>query len=301
MTTESGSISTKSVAIMITTHNRLSELQRTWSVLSNLAPQPGELLITADGCTDGTEQWVKENIPEAKLFVNAPGQGSIPSRDRMLRETMCDLVLSLDDDSYPMETDAITKIANWFADKTRVGVATFPLNTEEHPETLAKTTFKELGEVATFPNCAACFDVGVYKKLPGFPEFFFHSYEEPDYGLQCITNDYVVFHTNIVTIRHHWTSLGRDEIKVHQGHARNELWSSLMRVPMPWLPGIVLYRVVSQFRYACTRGIGWVILEPFWWWRATKGIAHCLRNRKPVSWSKYRKWLRLLREANLNS
>ena len=65
---------------MITTHNRLVELQRTAGKIAALDPQPDELLITADGCNDGTESWVRNNLPNAKLFVNNPGQGSIPSR-----------------------------------------------------------------------------------------------------------------------------------------------------------------------------------------------------------------------------
>jgi GT2 family glycosyltransferase len=42
------------ISIMITTKNRVQELRRTCRVLGQLSPQPLEILITADGCTDGT-------------------------------------------------------------------------------------------------------------------------------------------------------------------------------------------------------------------------------------------------------
>lgn len=280
---------------MITTHNRLSELQRTAGVLANLSPQPGEILVTADGCNDGTVDWVRQNMPDVKLIVNNPGKGSIPSRDRMIRETTCEYVLSLDDDSYPVEPDALRKLAEWMEQHPDVGVATFPLETEEYPESLHATSFKEDGYSATFPNCAACFSKAIYEQLPGFPVKFFHIYEEPDFGLQCISKGFAVYHTNVIVIRHHWTSLGRNELKIHQGHSRNEFWSTLMRAPLLMLPLIVCYRIFSQLQYAAKRGINWVVREPAWWWQAFLGIGYCLRNRNPVSWKRYKAWLSLLR------
>src|SRR5450756_2292071 len=86
------------ISVMITTHNRLSDLQRTLAVLAQLDPAPLEVLITADGCTDGTEEFVQTEYPEAKLIINSFGRGSVASRDRMMREASGDLVLSLDDD-----------------------------------------------------------------------------------------------------------------------------------------------------------------------------------------------------------
>jgi len=284
------------LAIMITTHNRLIELKRTIGVLRCLDPQPDELLITADGCNDETEKWVREQVPEARLFVNQPGRGSISSRDTMMCESSCELVLSLDDDSYPIEADAIGRLKNWFSEHEQVGVATFPLVTEEYPESLQQEGFEGQGYSATFPNCAACFSRRVYRQLPGFPALFFHVYEEPDYGLQCINAGFSLIHTNVITVRHHWTPLGRNEIKIHHRHARNELWSTVLRTPFPWAIGVVAYRIFSQFRYACRRGIGWVIREPIWWWHAARGIRFCFCNRQIVSWQRYKAWLSLLRQ-----
>ena len=67
----------------------------------------------------------------------------------------------------------------------------------------------------------------------------------------------------------------------------------MMRCPMPQMPLLVLYRVLSQLGYACKRGPGWVVREPVWWWQALGGIKYCLQQRRPVPWSKYREWLRL--------
>jgi len=118
-------------------------------------------------------------------------------------------------------------------------------------------------------------------------------YEEPDYALQCVAAGYEVLFTPVVTIRHHYSGAARSELRNHHRHSRNEFWSTVMRCPMPQMPLVALYRVLSQFGYACKRGVGWVIREPAWWWQALGGIKYCLGKRRPVSWPQYREWLKL--------
>jgi GT2 family glycosyltransferase len=129
--------------------------------------------------------------------------------------------------------------------------------------------------------------------LPGFEPRFFHAYEEPDYGLQCIANGYEIYYTPIITVRHHYSSQARNKIRTHHRHARNELWSTLMRCPFPYALVLVGYRILSQFRFACRKGGSWMIQEPVWWWQALKGIPYFLCKAKPYSWTSYREWLNL--------
>ncbi len=77
---------TMTVSVMVTTKSRATDLKRTCRILRQLDPSPLELLITADGCTDGTVEFVRSALPEAKLIVNDPPVGSVASRDRMMRE-----------------------------------------------------------------------------------------------------------------------------------------------------------------------------------------------------------------------
>ena len=288
-------------AVMITTHNRLEDLQHTCNQLRNLDPAPDEWLFTADGCEDGTAAWLKQEFPDATLFVNNPGQGSVASRDQMLRKANSDLVLALDDDSYPCEINAIERLKVFHASAPAVAVSTFPQRSEEYPETLEQECFPELGETGSFPNSGACFVTKIYCTLPGFPRFFFHAFEEPDYVLQCIEAGYRVFHSNRVTIRHHFTSVGRDERRTHHRHARNECWSVLMRCPMPWMPLVLFGKALSQLRYSCRRGGAWLIREPAWWYQAALGTLQALSHRRPVSWNSYRTWLTAMKNIKRGS
>ena len=128
-------------SVMITTRNRAADLRRTCRVLQTLQPAPLEILITADGCTDDTVAVVKAELPEAKLIVNETGRGSVASRDRMMRAARGDLVLALDDDSYPEQADCLARIAPLFEQRPQLAIAHFPQRTDEYPETLAQTDF----------------------------------------------------------------------------------------------------------------------------------------------------------------
>jgi GT2 family glycosyltransferase len=281
------------LSIMITTTGRIVDLRRTWHSLKQLNPQPLELLITMDGCTVQEVEAIKSELSEAQLFVNQIGLGSVASRDRMMREARGDLVLAVDDDSYPEQLDCIARVIPLFEQRPKLAVLHFPQRSDEYPETLTQTTFDSEHLTRSFANSGAVLRRSTYLTLPGFESRFVHMYEEPDYALQCVAAGYEVLFSPVVTIRHHYSGQARDEIRIHHRHARNEFWSTLMGCPFPFAVGIAAWRVFSQFRYACKRGWSWVIREPVWWIQAIVGIPYCLRRRRPVSWADYKRWLRL--------
>jgi len=281
------------VSVMIATRNRAEELRKTCRVLGQLNPRPLEVLVTADSCTDETVKVARCEVPGARLFINEMGKGSVASRDRMMRDAHGDLVLALDDDSYPDQLDCIARFVPIFENHPQLAVLHFPQRTDEYPETLAQTDFGLEHLTRSFANSGAVIRRSAYLQLPGFEPKFFHMYEEPDYALQCVAAGYEVLFSSIVTIRHHYSGKVRSEIRNHHRHARNEFWSTLLRCPFPFAVGIAAWRVFSQLCYACRRGWPWGIREPVWWWQAMAGVPYCLRKRTRVSWAGYKRWLRL--------
>src|SRR5687768_14999771 len=102
------------ITVIITTRNRCTDLERTCGVLIELTPQPHEVIITADGCTDETVNMIRAQFPQFRLFINSESLGSVSARDRMLRAAVGDVVVSLDDDSYPLQRDFLTRVADAF-------------------------------------------------------------------------------------------------------------------------------------------------------------------------------------------
>ena len=303
------------VAICITTHNRRAELDRTLAQITALAPQPDEILIVADGCTDGTVEFLREKFSGAesvtrtilsaeplrghdcphRIIIHEQGCGSIPSRNEMAAATACEIFLSLDDDSYPIETDAIARIRELFEKNARLAVAEFPQRTDENPASLTAQDFGAARFIGSYANSGAAIRTSAFREIGGYPDFFFHAYEEPDFALRCVNAGWQVRFEPCITVRHHFSSLERNEIRTHQRHARNELWSVLLRCPMPQLLAVAPFRVWRQFLYACKRGWPWVWREPHWWWQFLGGISRCLSARSPLAWRQYRAWMGLVR------
>jgi GT2 family glycosyltransferase len=282
---------------MISTRNRCADLARTCAALASLDPAPDEVLICADGCTDGTVDFLRKHHPTFTVLVQEPARGSIASRDRMMRASTAEVVLSLDDDSYPIERDFFTRLATLFTGNPNLAVADFPQRTDEHPESLTVRDFGFAKQCASFSSAGAALRRSIYLELGGYPPFFFHAYEEPDYALRCHAAGYEVRHEIAGSIRHHYTGAQRNEMRTHHYHARNELWSVLMRCPFPQLLLVAAFRVLRQSGYAVKRGGGWILREPVWWWKALQGLGPSLAARQPLPWRVYLSWMRLLRDG----
>ncbi len=280
-----------SVAICIATHNRRDDLTRTLREIARLDPQPTEIIIAADGCTDGTPEFVANEYPAARLITHVEARGSIPSRNEMAAVCTSEIFLSLDDDSYPIETDFISRLARMFDENSALAIASFPQRTDEFPATLTQTDFGPPHFTGTYANSGAAIRRAVFTKLGGYPDFFQHAYEEPDFALRCCAAGWQARHETSLTIRHHFTSAQRDEVRTHHRHARNELWSVLMRCPAPQLFAVALFRIARQAGYAARRGASWLVREPQWW----RSVLALRLKREPLPWKTYRAWMELVR------
>jgi GT2 family glycosyltransferase len=285
------------VGVTIPTHNRRNDLQRTCAAISALQPPPDEVLVCADGCTDDTMEFLRANHPTFRVFENKPARGSIAARDLMIRNSTSDVLLSLDDDSYPVEADFIDYVRQIFRENPKLAVASFPQRSDEYPKSLTAKSVGSPHPAGTFANCAAAISRPAYLATNGYPACFFHMYEEPDFALQCLAGGGEVLHVTGRTVRHHYTPQQRSELRRHLLNARNELWSVMLRCPMPCLLPVAFYRVVRQFAYACTRGAAWTLRQPLWWAAFLVGLPQILGQRKPVPWRVYLDWMQRIRNA----
>jgi len=284
-------------SVMIATRNRREELRRTLMKLQELNPPADEILVCADGCTDGTAEMVRSQFPSCTLLENETGRGSIFSRDRMLCTASGDMVLSLDDDSYPVDSDFLLRLTTVFKTHPEAAVIAFAELRGDQRSIAGPAAELSKGQyVSAYPNCAAAMRRELYLCSSGFATFFEHMYEEPDYALQCYARGYGVWFEPILRVRHHLTNTQRKSVLRHHLNARNELWSVGLRCPWPWLPFIASYRLFRQLIFAASQGLSWVIREPQWWARAIVGWRHVIKNRRPVPWRLYRGWLLLNRK-----
>ena len=113
-----------SVSIAIATLNRRDDLRETLLELQELEPSPLEILVCLDGCTDGSDEMLRE-FPSVTVIENEMPSGSVYSRDRLFRMARGDLIVSLDDDSFPLQTDFVSRLSELAEKRPEVGVFAF--------------------------------------------------------------------------------------------------------------------------------------------------------------------------------
>jgi GT2 family glycosyltransferase len=285
------------VSVMVVTRNRLEELRITCARLRDLQPSPDEVVICTDGCTDGSAAMVRAEFLEFRLVEGAHSMGSVYCRDRVLRLARGEIVVSLDDDSHPVQSDFVARVRQVFGEHPEAAVIVFPELRDGNSYAAGDKTDRSQGHyVSAYANCAAAMRREFYLKQPGFPQIFGHMYEEPDYALQCYAAGAAVWFEPSLVIRHRKSNEVRELRSRHHWNARNELWSVWLRCPWPWLPLVSAYRIARQIVYAGSRGWQWAAAEPAWWFSALKGLPQCARIRQPVGWFTYARWVRLARK-----
>jgi GT2 family glycosyltransferase len=285
---------TRTTSIVIVTFNRREDLRRTLGQLRSLDPQPEEIIIFLDGCTDGSHQMLLADFPECRVMESKVRRGSVPSRDEAFRTVTSDLILSLDDDSYPVESDFLQRLSKAVDRVPEAGVLTFPEIYDDGSSPDPAMSPAAPGRyVPSFSNCASATVRALYGRTAEYPPFFSHMYEEPDYGVQLYAAGHSVWFEPSLPVRHHFSPVQRNMLSRHRLHARNELWSAIMRCPLLLLPIVVPYRVLRQLTYSASMGWQWVRVEPEWWMSALRGLPQCLRGRHPVSARAYWMWMRL--------
>src|SRR5207244_177178 len=133
--------------------------------------------------------------------------------------------------SHPSEPDFFGRLREFFENNQRLAVLTFPQRSDEFPETLRARDFGPSYFTGTFSNAGAAIRKSAFIELGGYPAGWRHAYEEPDFALRCVAAGWQVRCETGLTIRHHYTPAHRNEIRTHHFHARNELWSVMMRCP----------------------------------------------------------------------
>lgn len=90
------------LSVIIPTHERRRSLERTLTALSAQTSRPLEVVVVADGCTDGTADWLRSTEwPFALRIVEQPAAGAAAARNAGARRARGGLLLFLDDDVEP--------------------------------------------------------------------------------------------------------------------------------------------------------------------------------------------------------
>ena len=266
------------VSVMIATRNRVALLPRALdSVIRQDYPRI-EVLILDDASSDGTSDYIRAHYPQVRMFRYEENRGLVVARNLMMREAKGEYIVSLDDDAYFLNGDAISNVVRRMGREPEIGVATFRILGPGAAEAGGWTAehYTHL-----FGGGRYCLRKALLEEVGDYRDFFFHQAEESDLALRILDKGYRILFFPGAVVFHENSAIGRDSTRIPRYMVRNLLLRSWLNEPFPWWvlsTGNTIARCVAKGARA---GNLRHVIGGFW--SAIGEIPRVISLRRPVS------------------
>lgn len=192
--------------ILIVSKNRKEDLFKTLNILNNLIDKSEvEVLVFLDGCSDDSQS-LKSELPWVKWFVSEKSIGASAARHQIYPLAKSEILIGLDDDAHPLNSDFIERIENLFEKNTNVGIFAFEeIKGLFQLDALAlKQAEIEKKEYLTseFIGCGFAIRKSVYNLTNGFPIWIDIYGEESCLSIEVLSKGYDIVYSNEIKINH---------------------------------------------------------------------------------------------------
>jgi GT2 family glycosyltransferase len=290
------------VTILITTKDRPEELAHTLRQLRRLTYPNLGMLVIDDGSATPLEPVVHSVWPEAVCVREAHSAGCPMRRTQGFSLATGKYILELDDDSYPVNPDALRVAVSFMERSSSVGALAFHIfNGCDLPCNLPRP---QAQYTASFVGCGVLFRKAAIEHTGGFLPFFQSEGEEPELALRMMKKGWTIRFFPDVLIHHHVSPRNRRTARSWMRNFRNKLWSHIMHYPlrrlpfeMGWTLAVAVWDSIRLLRlHYLIRGIAEFLL----------GLPRALSLREPMSPDTLRlydalRWRGVFTEAELKN
>ena len=243
---------TISFSILITTHNRKSELLFTLHRLkATINRKDVEYIVCDDGSSDGTFEAIQSTFPEIILVHNKHSIGLIGSRNKLLSMARGNYAISLDDDAHFLSQNPLEIIEKTFSENPQCGVIAFRIywGIDAPKETIHNASLKQ---VRGFVGCGHAWNMNAWKTIPNYPEWFIFYGEEDFAAHHLFLHNLTILYVPDILIHHRVDVSLRKQQKDYRLRLRRSLRSGwyLMILFYPWwsIPRRFAYSFWTQLK-----------------------------------------------------
>jgi GT2 family glycosyltransferase len=232
------------VAIVITARNRASELLVTLRKLKTQVYRNFTVIVVDDASEETLEGIVRSEWPQAVFIRNEVRQGLIANRSKAMKMADGEFIVSLDDDSCFTDPGDLEKAVARMLSEPQLGIVTFLVcqGTDLIPE---RETGVEERYVASFVGCAHMLRSSVVAQLGGYRDFYFYYAEESEYSLRVWDAGWRILFFPEVLVHHRISPIGRRDSAILRYSIRNNLWTTILHMPLPRVVLQVAWRLIS--------------------------------------------------------
>lgn len=246
------------IGVTIPTYQRAPALTQTLAHLATCTPGPHEVLIHIDaGDTDSAAAIAASPFADTASVIHASTrQGPGGGRNRLMAAANTPWVLSLDDDSYPLDKHFFTEAAAAIDAAPDAAVIATRIT---HQGELAPPPVAYASPAANFVNCGALINVQAFRATRGYlPLPLAYGAEEVDLALQLLDGGRHIVRDDRLRVFHATDRSHHATAAVSAASVRNLLLLGFVRYPKRLWPvaGMqALNRIMWLLRNGRTRGI----------------------------------------------
>ena len=250
----------KTFSILITTKNRITDLQFTLSKIQYLLDRNDvECIICDDGSSDGTTLFLETNYPKIQLIRNEKSKGLIYSRNKLMSMVTAEFAISIDDDLHFITLQPLELIEDEFRKNPSAAVLSFRIYWSLQSIKELNTPPELISEpVNSFAGGANAWRMTDWKESNFYPEWFVF-YGEEDYASYNLfkQNKQVIYFPSVLT--HHRVNLkDRKKHKDYITRTRRSLRAGwflyFMFVPVSILWRKIGYSIYWQLKSKTAKG-----------------------------------------------
>ena len=265
------------VSILCVTYNRRAlALRCLQSCIEQDYPHL-EIVVVVNPSGDGTEEAISKTFPQIKVLRTHKNMGFFPALNLAIANSSGDYLMTVDDDAYFINHDAITRLVLAFEKEPRLGAVT--CNLEGPNETPVDTD----RYIEVFTTGFTMTPRKVYTEWVGYyPDLFFRSAGETYICTRLWELGYPVKRLANVRMYHKRAIEGRSDWDWKFYALRSQILCSVMRDPWFLIPFSLLSKGYRSFLDYLRWGNLWIWLQA--WFSAFSNFPEALRLRLPISW-----------------
>lgn len=288
----------KKFGILITTKNRVADLSYTLGKIQQLFRRDDvELVVTDDGSTDGTFEFLKSNYPEAILHRNPVSLGYLRCRNEMLNNSRALYTITLDDDAHFLSENPLEEVAAHFESHPECGLIAFRIFWSRNPPGRVSSDEKSQ-RVRGFVGCGHAWRMDSWRRIPDYPEWFKFYGEESYASIQLFMHGIEVHYLPQVLVQHCVDLKLRKQNSDYRLRYKNSLRADYFLFflfnPIQTIPRRLGYSVYAQLRsriFKTEPGMLWPLLGALW--QVGINLPKLLRERTALTMEQYDSYLKL--------
>lgn len=279
--------SSPKVSFLCITRNRRDLAIRCLESCAAQQYAPCEIVVVDNDSTDGTYEAIRERFPGAKLLRTHRNIGFFPALNIAIANSSGDLLMTVDDDAFFQDNDAIEKMVNAFSVDPELGGVTCNI---EGPFELPLVDSDR--DVSGFKTGFAMLPRKVFTDWVGYyPDVFFRSAGE-QYVCVALWDQGKRFRKLADVVMYHDQAMqGRSTWDWAYYGLRSQILVSFMRDPWYLIPPRLTHKLVKGFVHAVKKKdlrpwlAGWATV---WFY-----VPSAWAIRKPISWKTQRQLWRI--------